>query len=282
MSSLWSYLAMSMKSVGQRHHDSIEKLFSYVGLLAREDINILFDDQYEYKYPKVNRCIISPTLFRTDSCHSSGRCCKVAFDLAYTEEGLARLAYALEKETANSEKLSSALKVVKTVINNKSVMVKVHLNDKLAQYTNAKTCDFLVKPDEGEFKDRFICGVHTFKPFHCWAPHFVVRKREDDCAFVGRMQFGRNHQFGCPVVFENGMKYFDKDYNSDIQKLDQICDIADDMGVRTWAPQMLDWMLNGKETITEIIKTGNYSVIEISSIYEDCDEPRRKNLELFD
>lgn len=262
-----------MKKVGKRHHDSAEKLFGYVGLLAKEPIHIVFDEQYEIKYEPPKRAIISGTLFQTDGCQSSGRCCKVAFDLIYTREGRDRVAEAA-KVSESAGRLFDALQPLETTVNGKPVEVWTHLNDKVARYTEAKTCDFLEHPQEGDFKGKFICGVHggynkifeSAQPFHCIAPHFVVRQRGDGSSFIGRMQFGRNWRFGCPVVFQRGDQYFDKDHQQDIDKLTMMQSIADDIGVSTWIPEMIDWLKSNVETIRYMIKTGEYQNVDMATL----------------
>lgn len=273
---------MSMKQVGERKHDSINKLFGYVCLLAREDVHIVFDDKYDFSYQKPKNVIISGMLFRTDSCHSSGRCCKVPFDLAYTHEGIRRIVYhTIADADDNLAELLGALKKVKTSCNGHEVEVHVHLNDKPARFTGTKTCDFLRKPTEGEFAGKFICGVHTAKPFHCWAPHFVVRQRDNSTSFISRMQFGRNHQFGCPVVFNSSLQYFEKDYQQDIDKLKWMEDIAYDLGIKTWIPQMIHWLEQNRWQIESMLKSGEVRGINISKLYIDQDEPALVSEEMF-
>lgn len=261
---------MSMKQIGERHHDSINKLFGYIGLLIKDDMTVVFDKNYQIEYKAPKSVSISQTLFQTDSCHSSGKCCKVAFDLAYTREGYERVER--QKITnPTSTSLLAALKKVETEINGKSVDVWVHLNDKIARYTGAKTCDFLENPSEGPFAGKFICGLHggynrifeSLQPFHCIAPHFVVRSRMSGCSFIGRMQFGRNWRFGCPVVFERGDKYFEKDYKLDLDKLRMMLAISKDMGVETWIPEIVDWLEKNIEEIRIMSRTGNYKSIPI-------------------
>jgi len=273
---------MSMHKIGLRHHDSAEKLFGYVGLFVKEPLKIVFNDvidkSYEIVYEPMKNIIISQTLFQTDSCHSSGKCCKVAFDLAYTREGYLRVVSAAEKN-ANAKRLLENLKKIPATSNGKEFGLWVHFNDKEARYTGLKTCDFLEHPDSGEFKDKFICGVHggytrvfdSAQPAHCIFPHFICRKRSDYTSFVGRMQFGRNWRFGCPVVFNRGIEYFDKDYQQDIDKLKIMQLMASDLNVETWIPEMVDWMMNNKDEIEHMITTGEYHsiVIHQSGVIEE-------------
>jgi len=270
---------MSMHQIGQRYHDSINKLFGYIGLLLKEDVVIEFDSKYSVQYKAPRSVSISQTLFQTDSCHSSGKCCKVAFDLAYTREGYSRAENAaIASESA--AKLVSALVPVATEINGKKVEVWVHLNDKVARYTGLKTCDYLENPQEGPFAQKFICGLHggynrvfeSAQPFHCIAPHFVVRSRLDGCSFIGRMQFGRNWRFGCPVVFKRGLEYFDKDYRQDLDKLLMMLRIAEDMKVKTWIPEIIEWLRTNEEMIKYMAITGDYKSIPIFGVSVDDNE----------
>ena len=102
--------------------------------------------------------------------------------------------------------------------------------------------------------DRYFCGVHPFKPLHCWMPHMVVRAHDPEgsnekaSVLIGRMQYGRNHKFGCPVLFEeslatekasgglfdqagtDGEHYFEKQYQDDIDKLEWVSKSAASLG----------------------------------------------------
>lgn len=273
---------MTMHKIGERYHDSIGKLLGYCCYLAKHDVAIRFENKYELHYKAPKSISISQTLFQTDSCQSSGKCCKVAFDLAYTEEGIERINKSVNSNQ-NARRLLDALKPVETEVNGKSVKIWVHLNDEIARYTGEKTCDFLEHPDSGEFAGRFICGIHggynrvfeSAQPFHCIAPHFVVRTHTDGSSFVGRMQFGRNWRFGCPVVFERSLRYFEKDYTQDLDKLEIIRRIAEDIKIETWVPEIIDWLKNNREYIEKMIATGVYQNIEVSKLY------RKETIDLF-
>lgn len=269
---------MSMHKRGKRYHDSIGKLFDYIGLLTKERIEIVFDGTHKFVYEAPQRAVISQTLFRTDGCESSGKCCKVAFDLAYTKEGVARLEKAQTNNGNSAGGCLHRLKKVSTTVNGHEIEVHAHLNDKKARYTGQKTCDFLENPQEGPFKDKFICGLHggydrplnSAQPFHCIAPHLVVRMRGKPGAktgFIGRMQFGRNWRFGCPVEFSRD-GYFKKDYRQDLDKLKMMDSIANDIGVSTWIPEMIHWLTSNKQYIEQMFLTGKFESINVAEIYD--------------
>ena len=81
--------------------------------------------------------------------------------------------------------------------------IYVRKNVSINKLSGRKSCPYLTYSD-----DRYYCGVHPFKPLHCWYPHMVIRSdsvpdpmRDSASVMIGRMQYGRNHNFGCPVVF---------------------------------------------------------------------------------
>jgi len=84
-------------------------------------------------------------------------------------------------------------------------------------FSGTYSCPFLII---GE--DRYFCGIHPFKPLHCWMPHMTIvyhasKNGGRGNLNIGRRQYGRNHKFGCPVKFQHVEKdeYFTSGQHSE-------------------------------------------------------------------
>lgn len=256
---------------------SFEKLFHYllVHTLVDIDIEVSFDRTfdnvlYSKKWRAPKEISISPTLYtRIDDCHGAGNCCRVPFDLVYTNFDYQRILnfdfekaksmYGLksaERFEANKLDLLSSMKelYVKFSFDNEfggrhvsQSCLYVRKNTEEFHLSGKKSCPYLFVGD-----DRYFCGIHMFKPLHCWYPHMTVRTHEVDeqkgertNVTIGRMQYGRNHNFGCPVVFIESKRndqdlifvsedqrpsYFDSQFKDDYEKLKWTSDSAQSLG----------------------------------------------------
>lgn len=263
---------------------SIEKLFHYLmfGVTAetRIDVSETPDGEnpvFSWTYRPPKSISISPTLYtRLDACHGAGNCCRVEFDLIYTEYDRQRIVDYDEKEIArqfgqesadrfskNRDHLLASLVEMTVHINQTIPMLNllgagvswftkiyVKRNSEINPLSGNHSCPYLFIGG-----DRYFCGVHPFKPLHCWMPHMVVRAHDPEgsnekaSVLIGRMQYGRNHKFGCPVLFEEsiatqkasggglfeelgtqGEHYFDKQFQDDIDKLEWVSKSAASLG----------------------------------------------------
>jgi hypothetical protein len=239
---------------------SIEKLLHYLLPYTKHDIAVEVKYIHEVVY-KANyaapKCIaISQTLYtRIDDCHGAGNCCRIPYDLVFTDYCRSRIvnhnpqtaAEKYGKKSAdvfmsNKQKLLDLLTPLKVTFTRRHdnhqwrSRLWVKMNRDVLPISGNKSCPFLYID-----YDRYYCGVHTFKPLHCWYPHMTVRASRSK-VLIGRNQYGRNHKFGCPVQFirvddEDMHKpqrvhtdYFDTQYNSDFMKLKWTSDAAASMG----------------------------------------------------
>lgn len=238
-----------MKSTGFQPSDtqlaqSVDKLFHYLFAysLSVTRVTVMLGPSHVLtkEYQPASEIYISESLYtRIDDCHGAGNCCLIPYDLVYTDYCRSRIVdydYAkaanefgersadvflrnrdnlLENMVEMDCKISDAFGVVNTKL-------WALRNLKLSPYSNVRSCQYLTVGD-----DRYYCGAHAFKPLHCWFPHMTVRaiKHGDrNSISIGRMQYGRNHKFGCPVLFtptigKDGHKYFATQYDSDLGKL---------------------------------------------------------------
>lgn len=254
---------------------SIDKLMHYLAVHVKRRARVtVYNEQsepvYDRQFIPAGKIAISPTLYtRLDNCHGAGNCCRVPFDLVYTDFDRQRvhdfdMAAAAEKFGQKSadgfqqfqlELLDSFVTLRCDIFFDEEpkrlVKTQLHVqrNSEKFWMTKQKSCPYLVMGD-----DRYFCGVHPFKPLHCWYPHMVVRVMEagenqpPKSISIGRMQYGRNHNFGCPVLFTesagskaegifdqpgtDGPYYFDQQYQDDVAKLKWTSDSAASMGFR--------------------------------------------------
>lgn len=254
---------------------SIDKLFHYLISYVVHDTTVrVFDESgfivYEKKFLRPRSISISPTLYtRIDGCHGAGNCCRVPFDLVYTDYDYQRIVQFDRESSIKTfgdestqrfdlyrDQLLNRLIPLRVSIehHNPDVLVTwetriwVQRNTTTFDLSGNKSCPYLFIGG-----DRYFCGVHPFKPLHCWYPHMVVRVTdprvdgERPSVTIGRMQYGRNHKFGCPVLFEesiaskggndlfgdlgqDGPYYFDEQYKSDYEKLKWTANSAKSMG----------------------------------------------------
>lgn len=249
---------------------SIEKLFHYIFpyVMKKTVVTVQLEYlQWEFEpYVVPEKIAISPSLYsRLDDCHGAGNCCRVPFDLVYTDYDRSRIETYDEKScremfgdasaenfNKNRDDLLKTLKEVVVTIKqgDREIKTRLHVKRNLVDYelSGRKSCPYLFIGG-----DRYFCGVHPFKPLHCWYPHMVVRVMKDEVdgekkttVNIGRMQYGRNHKFGCPVIFKEipvsedeglfGGKdeshlYFDKQFQSDYEKLEWTSKSAASMGM---------------------------------------------------
>jgi hypothetical protein len=254
---------------------SIEKLMHYLAIYGKNPTTVEVADGEEVifkkTYPKAGIVAVSPTLYtRIDHCHGAGNCCRVPFDLVYTEFDLSRVrSYSHHDATekfglksaegfqrtrenllASLQPLRLTLKVLRLGIwMERTSTIYVRRNRVINNLSGRKSCPYLLISD-----DRYFCGVHPFKPLHCWYPHMVVRvdevtdpMRDSASVMIGRMQYGRNHFFGCPVVFTQSSSgrvegifdepsldvdpnYLDSQFEDDISKLEWTSNSAESIG----------------------------------------------------
>lgn len=247
---------------------SIEKLLHYLAVYVTQETEIsvsLDKEVFRHTYKPVNKVSISPTLFtRIDGCHGAGNCCRVPFDLVYTHYDFMRIVnfdQSRAKEEFGSESAEGFSRyresLLQTLIRyectvrqgEKSWVVPIFIkeNKSIFELSGTKSCPYLIMSD-----NRYFCGVHPFKPLHCWYPHMVVRSSiprsggELPDVTIGRMQYGRNHKFGCPVILYDagecqsdgelfptditGENYFPNQFQSDIAKLEWTSKSAASLG----------------------------------------------------
>lgn len=248
---------------------SIDKLFHYLFSYVRFDtVADVYDGERfiaQYRHSGARKVSLSSTLYtRIDDCFGAGNCCRIPFALVYTDYDRARIyrydfvhheklfgTESAKRFSVNANLLLDRLVPLKVIVKQDigaeqslwATRLWVQRNTEINPLSGAKSCPYLFV---GE--DRYFCGAHPFKPLHCWYPHMTVRvddkfSHDGTSVTIGRMQYGRNHKFGCPVIFgdvaDEGItlfgddtreSYFDKQFESDYGKLDWTSESAKSLG----------------------------------------------------
>lgn len=293
---------------------SIEKLAHYLAIYGKHPTTVSVkresdgDVVFSRTYPKAGHIAISPTLYsRIDNCHGAGNCCRVPFDLVYTEYDKSRIdnydhdsaIRNFGKQSAESflvmrENLLKSLEryIFKIVSHEEDGDVEsvsniyVRRNLAINKLSGRKSCPYLTYSD-----DRYYCGVHPFKPLHCWYPHMVVRfdavsdpMTDLSSIMIGRMQYGRNHNFGCPVIFEESSSgraaglfedvssdtvniyYLDGQFADDISKLEWTAKSAASAGFslrNSYVVDIHNALFSKREEIASRLASGEKSAITL-------------------
>jgi hypothetical protein len=280
---------------------SVEKLFHYLLAGVKQDVKVSFevnDKWHSVDFKAPDEISFSPTLYtRLDDCHGAGNCCRVPFDLVYSHYDRQRIidydhAKAVEEfgdvsaerfATNKADLLESLVPMwvqVTTAGIHRWAQIWVKKNEDVQELSGAKSCPYLFI--EG---DRYFCGVHPFKPLHCWFPHMTIRpnaRSGRSTISIGRMQYGRNHNFGCPVLFEpstpgkepgifdepgeQGSSYFNGQFEDDIAKLEWASKSAASLGFTSkdnFIVGIHDVLRGRRRTITEQLRSGENGPIPI-------------------
>lgn len=293
-------LVISSEGERKQLRESIDKLFHYLLSYVRYEtkVEIMTEDGDEEIYSNTfkvpSRVVISSSLYtRLDDCHGAGNCCRVPFDLVYTDYDYRRILNFDIKKAAETFGVDSANgfalhrgELLDTLVRLTVCFTQYHVgissswskdiyvkqNTKIFSMSGNKSCPHLIVGG-----DRYFCGVHPFKPLHCWYPHMVVRKSSDDNSIsIGRMQYGRNHKFGCPVLFKEASEggifdtpgtdsesYFISQFQSDYEKLDWTSKSAESLGFNehgNYAVSLSKEFMNSKNKIQMAIASGKDSI----------------------
>ena len=263
---------------------SIEKLFHYLAVYVKQDTEITVyaeDDSviFHHTFLAPREINVSPTLFtRLDGCHGAGNCCRVPFDLVYTDYDYSRIVEYDHDAAVEQFGIDSAMnfKYHRNELLDRLVELRVlvkyphsSINNATGKWeTNTLSCASTIWVQRNTTKqvlsgnkscpyleignDRYFCGAHPFKPLHCWYPHMTVRLSNARAAdakppsvSIGRIQYGRNHNFGCPVIFGDvvsdqpvlfgnmidSKSYFKQQYQDDYEKLEWTAKSAESLGL---------------------------------------------------
>lgn len=217
--------------------------------------------------PGVKEVRIHATIFQKDGCNGCGVCCS-NYDTCFFENELDyisspdRLTEFKEKNLPieAQDKLMNLLQEHDIQVNGvvKHIYVVPPLKPKeieLYHRKNRPACRWIIPRETGEKH----CSIHPIRSITCGFPHLTITPSHQyrrDYTVIAHRQYGRNHQLGCEVPI--GRKYpqqFDQEtFDTDIYWLKRLNEVADYIGVTTWLPEVIAYLLDHVEDF----KKGNY------------------------
>lgn len=223
--------------------ESTVKLLDYINKVAREPMIV---NGQPFGAPPVKEIFINESFFWKDGCQMCGKCCpnettvwthtRIHEVSMSTEEDFTR--WGLDREVLHE--ISSRIQTVIVNVNSKDVPFFVSPADKDPQRVEWEDrkeqprCHWLFEKD-GTYR----CRIHPVRSVTCGMPHCrFFHNTHTHKTTIGLSQFGRNWALKCPVEFS---PYIDEEsVRSRMLWLSRLQDAADDCGVRTWLPEILD------------------------------------------
>lgn len=207
---------------------------------------------------------INATFFQKDTCYGCGLCC-TNYDTCFFPNELEyissveRLIEFDEKNLPieNQHKLFDLLEKQTILVNGveHQLYVVPPLKPKeidLYLRANRPACRWIIPRETGEMH----CGIHPIRSITCGLPHMnIIRasRGSSDNTVISHRQFGRNHQLGCKVpIGSSHPQEFDKQtFDTNIYWLTRLKEAADSIGVQTWLPEVIDYLLSHEHDFEE-------------------------------
>lgn len=233
--------------------NSIYKLLDYVAKVSKEKIWI-DDEGMEaiYSYP-VTQVTISDKFFIKDDCSLCGRCC-VNENNAFTKSTLMTIKDAKSTDYvrwgldfSDNAKLMQGIIVKGITINDNDVLVFEYPKDKTTEAQivsfegrpNLQRCHWMFLYPDGTYR----CRIHPVRSVTCGMPHLrFFHNEKTQHTSLGVSPYGRNWALGCPVTFGE----FDEESTKErIFWLHRLNEAADDLNIKTYLPEILEYLDNG-------------------------------------
>lgn len=239
--------------------ESSLKLLEYVNRVAVEPMMITDGPFREpFGYPPVSSVSLKESFFYKDDCVMCGRCC-LNETTAWTEEGMKRIISATpedfnrwELDYSVIDEVRERMQVRDVNINGKDVRFYVCDKDKSSaafklswpDRKESERCHWLFEKD-GTYR----CRVHPVRSVTCGMPHCrFFHNASTHRTSIGVSQYGRNWALKCPVEF---MAQVDENsVQSRILWLERLNDVANDCGVKTLLPDILEYLHSGNRLPT--------------------------------
>ncbi len=231
--------------------NNVSKILWYIEKVAKEPI--LIDDVTLYKHKTSIK--LQPTFFLQDGCNSCGCCC-VPEDNVFTQHEFDIISSMTADEFRSThpnldpsdlDKLRFGLKQVNHTINGNIKPVYVYKLVKTSYFIPSKgesgktidRCTWAVRNNKNIY-----CKIHPVESITCLMPHLRIFYSKSGTVSLGISQFGRNWALGCNVEFYSpaSVDQFNSIKLSRIQKLEHLHRCADDLGIPTYLPEIIDYI----------------------------------------
>ena len=243
--------------------NSVDKLLDYISKVSKEPI-IVNGKSFISEPPR--SVTISPSFFWKDSCIMCGRCC-MNETIVWTQEGLKRIMNYMDSlSNQNNDSDVGIVRISDEDLSDLSSIIQQHTINIQGEDRVIYVCPkdsaysgqwhyFEGKGDRQrchwmrELDGKFCCGIHPIRSVTCALPHIrFYGVKKTNRTVLRMMQYGRNHKLGCPIelgeVSEEGMQ-------EKIHWLDVLRQCADDLGIKTWLPEIVEYLEQGnREPVT--------------------------------
>lgn len=240
--------------------NSIYKIIDYIAKVSKQPITV--DGKVILEKP-VTQVTISDKFFFKDDCTMCGRCCPNE-NTAYTVSRWKKIIdtsieefWKFDLEYSDALLLFTHAEKKLFNVNGKDVLIYSHPKD------NSKDCNRVDYPDRPNLerchwlfeKDgKYLCEIHPIRSITCGMPHLrFFHNKNTGHTSLGVSQFGRNWALGCPVHFEG---FDEESVQTRIYWLKELKEAADDLGIKTYLPEIIEYLESGKRRQHTFIQLG--------------------------
>lgn len=234
--------------------ESTLKLLEYVNKVSKEDIIL---NGQPFGNPAVKKVVLNDSFFQKDDCTMCGKCCPNE-TTAWTYEGIQRMVkstpddftkWGLSQEVLYE--IQERIEEQSVNINGKEVLFFVSDKDSSKEAFRVEwpdrkeqpRCHWLFEKD-GTYR----CRIHPVRSVTCGMPHCrLFHNANTHTTTIGVSQFGRNWALKCPVKFG---PFDEASTQTRILWLERLCATAEDCGIDTFLPEILEYLHAGKRSST--------------------------------
>ena len=234
--------------------ESSTKILEYLNKVSKEPI--VLNGQL-FGTPPVTKVVLNASFFQKDDCVMCGKCCPNETTV-WTEEGMSRISNLNPEEFTRwglnpfvVNEIENRINVRPVIINDKEVVFYVSDKDKTNEafhlkWSNRKEqprCHWLFEKD-GTYR----CRIHPVRSVTCGLPHCrFFHSQATHTTTIGLSQFGRNWALKCPVEFG---PVDEESIQSRILWLERLNATAEDCGIETFLPEILEYLHAGNRSST--------------------------------
>lgn len=234
--------------------ESSLKLLDYIGKVSKQSLIV---NGQPFGNGPVTQVNLNESFFLKDDCVMCGRCC-LNETTAWTQEGMNRIKSATPDDftvwgldIAVIDEIRERMKTNVVDINGKHVEFFVCDRDKTSEAFHLEWPDRKASPrchwlfeKEGTYR----CRVHPVRSVTCGMPHCrFFHNAKTHHTSIGVSQYGRNWALKCPVEFG---KFDEESVQTRILWLERLKAVADDCGVETFLPEILEYLHAGNRAPT--------------------------------
>lgn len=234
--------------------ESSTKILEYLNKVSKEPIVL---NGQPFGTPPVTKVVLNASFFQKDDCVMCGKCCPNETTV-WTEEGMSRISNLNPEEFTRwglnpfvVNEIENRINIRPVIINDKEVVFYVSDKDKTNEafylkWSNRKEqprCHWLFEKD-GTYR----CRIHPVRSVTCGLPHCrFFHSQATHTTTIGLSQFGRNWALKCPVEFG---PVDEESVQSRILWLERLNATAEDCGIETFLPEILEYLHAGNRSST--------------------------------